>query len=356
MAGERGFSLVEVLVATALTVTVTALACALAVEAHHAWRTDGARVDLQQRVRVASDMIGRALLESGAGPPAGRAAGPLLRLLPPVVPRRTGRLGADLPTSVRTDAFTVVRVLPEAEQAELLLPLPAGGTTIEIAPGPVCDLPACGFEVDSTALVAAADGTYDLFTVIAIAGRTLSLRHHGSGTTAAYPAGSPVLVAETVTFYLDSRTRVLRRYDGDSSDLPILDDGIGMEVEYYGDVEPPVWPKVATGDANCLYASDGSYRSALLPILSHPVPTRAPLTAALLSDGPWCGSGANQFDADLLRLRQVRVTVRLQASDPVVRGADGRFGVPGLARRGGGMVPDARVVVDVALRNAKAGW
>ena len=40
----------------------------------------------------------------------------------------------------------------------------------------------------------------------------------------------------------------------------------------------------------------------------------AALTAAMLTDGPFCGGGDNQFDADLLRVRKVRVTLRMQAA------------------------------------------
>jgi hypothetical protein len=31
----------------------------------------------------------------------------------------------------------------------------------------------------------------------------------------------------------------------------------------------------------------------------------------MFQDGPWCGSGDNEFDADLLRIRKVRVTLRM---------------------------------------------
>ncbi|MGH9309422.1 MAG: hypothetical protein ACRD1U_08620, partial [Vicinamibacterales bacterium] len=283
--------------------------------------------------------------------------GPLLRQLPPIVPRRIGRLRADAPGVFRTDAFTVLRVVPEAEHAELLLPFPAGGAVIEIAPSPTCDLPSCGFDVGSTALVTAADGTYDLFTVLAVTGRTLSLRHLGTGAHPPYAAGSPVLVAETATFHLDTAAHILRRYDGDSADDPSVDDVVGVGVEYYGGGEPPRWPRGVLGVGNCLYESDGTYRSALLPILPGPVPSAVPLTGAMLSDGPWCGIGGNRFDADLLRVRQVRVTLRLQASDPAVRGADrGRFRVPGVASQGGAMVQDVTVVAGVGPRNLRTGW
>jgi hypothetical protein len=40
----------------------------------------------------------------------------------------------------------------------------------------------------------------------------------------------------------------------------------------------------------------------------------------LFRDGPWCGDGENRFDADLLRIRKVRVTLRMQAANEVMRG------------------------------------
>ena len=54
----------------------------------------------------------------------------------------------------------------------------------------------------------------------------------------------------------------------------------------------------------------------------------------MLSDGPYCGSGPNEFDADLLRVRKVRVTLRMQTASPAFRGADTTlFMQPGHRRR-----------------------
>jgi len=50
-----------------------------------------------------------------------------------------------------------------------------------------------------------------------------------------------------------------------------------------------------------------------MPVLSGAAGGLVPLPLAMFTDGPWCGSGATRFDADLLRLRAVRVTVRAQA-------------------------------------------
>jgi hypothetical protein len=77
----------------------------------------------------------------------------------------------------------------------------------------------------------------------------------------------------------------------------------------------------------------------------------------VLTDGPWCGSGGNRFDADLLRVRRIRVALRLQASDPAVRGTNpAQFRHPGTARNSGAMAADVTVEVDVTPRNFGQGW
>ena len=76
------------------------------------------------------------------------------------------------------------------------------------------------------------------------------------------------------------------------------------------------------------------------------------MTGPMLIDGPWCGSGGTRFDADLLRVRRIRITVRLQASDPAVRGSDRqRFANRGSAKRETSMVPDVTVTIDATPRN-----
>ena len=113
MRTDRGFSLVEVLVATAISLAVTLLACRLAAGAQSSWRVNGARADLQQRARVAADTLSRALLEAGGGPFSGAASGPLVRRIPAVLPRRTGIRNADPVNAFRRDAFTIVQVVAE---------------------------------------------------------------------------------------------------------------------------------------------------------------------------------------------------------------------------------------------------
>ena len=353
----NGFSLVEVLIATAVTATITALACGLAVEAQTAWRADDGRVDLQQRARVASDLVSRALLDAGGGPHTGPSKGSLLRVMAPVLPRRAGLRGAHAPDVFRPDTVTVFRARSEAEHAVLLAAAAAGAASLEIAPEPLCRQPSCGFSQGDSVMLHDSTGNYDMFTVTAVAGLTLSVRPLGAGTGVVYPAGSPVIAAESTTFFIHTATRTLRKYDGIASEMPLVDDVVGMTVEYFGAAQPPTRPRPSVGTANCLFDADGNYLAALMPVLGGGNTRLVPLTEETLTDGPWCGSGGNQFDADLLRVRRVRLTIRLQAADPAVRGTDrSRFAEPGTARRSGVMVPDVTVAADVAPRNLRQAW
>jgi hypothetical protein len=354
----RGFSVVELLVATAITLIVTALACALAVDAYSTWRTESARVDVHQRARVVADVLTRALAESGAGAHGGAARGPLARFVPAIVPRRIGRRGADPPNRFRPDAFTIIRVIGDKEHGAINGAAAAGTTTIDLSPiASSCRLPACGFGEGDNVLLLDPGGFFDGFSVLAAAGQVVTVRHHGAGSEHEYAAGTPALAFESFSYYLDRGTHILRRYDGDASDVPVIDGVVDLAVEYYGDRQAPRQPRPPIGTANCIYDSDGAHRSTLLPVLSSTGADQALLTPERLTDGPWCGTGANQFDADLLRTRRVRVTLRLQAGDPSVRGIDpAQFRERGFATRSADLVPDVTVVLDVSPRNLRAAW
>jgi prepilin-type N-terminal cleavage/methylation domain-containing protein len=355
--GQSGFSLAELIVAMALTSIVALLASTLAVEALYGWRSDSARIDLQQRARVAADVLTRALLESGAGPDDGPSRGPLVRAVPPLLPRRVGRRDPDPPGSARTDAITILRAVPEAEPAVLLLAAAAGTTTLEVAAAISCGLPACGLSEGLSVLVSDAAGNFDLFSVLAATGSLLTVRHHGAGSGVTYPPGSPVVAVDVATFYLDAAARTLNRYDGDASDLPVVDNVVELRVQYYADGRAPMWPRPPAGVGNCLYESDGTYRAALLPVLGPADGPHVLLAADALTDGPWCGIAGNQYDADLLRIRRVRISVRLQAEDPAARGRDPvAFRNPGTGMKTPLLVPDRTVVVEARPRNLRAGW
>ena len=73
----------------------------------------------------------------------------------------------------------------------------------------------------------------------------------------------------------------------------------------------------------------------------------------MLTDGRMCGGGDNQFDADLLRVRKVRVTHARAGGDPPACAArtPTLFRNPGTARGGERYVPDYQMSFEVSPRN-----
>jgi hypothetical protein len=99
-----------------------------------------------------------------------------------------------------------------------------------------------------------------------------------------------------------------------------------------------------------LYDAAGNYAN--LPVLPATDGSLTELTAAQLTDGPMCGTGDNQYDADLLRIRKVRITARVQAASAALRGTDtALFMNPGTAKGGERYVPDYRLSFDISPRN-----
>ncbi|MGH9241203.1 MAG: PilW family protein [Vicinamibacterales bacterium] len=167
----------------------------------------------------------------------------------------------------------------------------------------------------------------------------------------------------------------LMQYDGRASDQPAVEDVVSLRVEYFGDAEPPaatvsergavrvtygaVPPPLDVDDPedswgageNCTIANAGGQYAPRLAAIGPP--GISPLSQAVLADGPWCPDAfhAFRFDADLLRVRRVRVQVRLQASRPF-RGLAGLlFTNSGSAGGPWRSVPDETITLDIAPRN-----
>ena len=107
------------------------------------------------------------------------------------------------------------------------------------------------------------------------------------------------------TYYFKADSSELMRYDGGSSDLPIVEHVVRLTFEYFGSATSPDRALVR-------------------------------LDPGVLADGPWSEDPSHRrFDADLLRISAVRVDIRLEATAPSLRS----------------LVPDEEIVVSVALRN-----
>ena len=200
------------------------------------------------------------------------------------------------------------------------------------------------------ALIFDASGRFDLFTVSNVTGPESALRPRGSPSGHAYLAGAVAAEVQARTYYFDTATKQLRQYDTDVTDVPLLDDVTELRVEYFGTPGSPTLPKPPIGEGNCLYDAAGQ----ALPggsVLPAGPEGLAELPLELFRDGPWCGTGAAQFDADLLRIRRVRVTIGAQASSAASRSGGPGFSSPGTSRSSWRRVPDVVVSVDVAPRN-----
>ena len=97
---------------------------------------------------------------------------------------------------------------------------------------------------------------------------------------------------------------------------------------------------------------DGQHASRLAPL--GPPGELVPLEAGLLGDGPWCpdANASRRFDADLLRVRRVRVRIRVEVASRAMRAAVGAFFTrAGEASAGMQQSPDQEAVLDIVPRN-----
>ena len=369
---ERGYSLVELLVSTAIMLTVTGAIFAIVNPSQGISRVQPEFADMQQRARVAVDTLNRDLLMAGAGPymtnDPRSLRGSLNNYFAPILPYRTGQVAADPPGSFRPDAVTLVYVPNSFAQTSLEKDL-GFGSSVEMTVEkqfncPETD-PLCGFELGMSALIFdPKTGGFDTFYITQVQASSLHLQHRGQDLSQTYSRGSLILRSEVHTYYFcgtglassgpcpDPTQSQLRHYDGIATDVPVVDNVVAVRFDYFGDPNPPMAPRPDSGIQNCVIDASGNPR---LPTLPSTTGSLVHLDPASFQDGrpDWCGGGSNAFDPDLLRIRKVTVTVRVQASDPSMRGPDtALFRRPGTAGQApGGWVPDYETTFEVTPRN-----
>jgi hypothetical protein len=306
--------------------------------------------DMAERARIASQTMFRDLSSAGAGVDLGPATGPLVGYFPPIVPRRLGLQSPDAPFTARADVDTIISAPRSGAQSTLTQVFSSPTSDFKVAGLPSCPRgqPLCGFVEGSGVAMFDNLGHVDFFVVTQLLADAARLRLRGLTMSGPFGVGSIATLVELHTYYFDAVNHQLRHYDGYLTDTPVVDNVVGLSFEYFGDPAPPARPKPPLGVENCLYDATGAPK----PMETMgPEQALASLPLAKLRDGPWCGSGTNVFDADLLRVRLIRVTLRVQATPASLRGSGASFASPGSSHSALREVPDMVVVFDVAPPN-----
>ena len=343
--------LLEAVVSTAIVVVLLGAVLSLVDPAQGAVAAQPQAAEMQQRARAAFAEMHRDLLMAGSGMGAGsRTALGWLRA--PVAP---GRIGGSTGHAGRPedDAFTLFHAPPGVHGAHLDSELPAdlGEVHVSLAPGRGCNRPPrCGVDAPGNALVFDARGRSELFRIVRARGSAVRMRRFGADAGAAFPAGAWVVPVTVRGYALDRRREQLRRLGGTAATLPFLDGVVDLTVRFFGGPLPVLTPASSVDEASgrlaapCLVAAAGGERTPG----AAPSPVRE-LTAAELTDGPWCGS-SQRFDIDLFRVRRVRIAIRLRVPEDAWRGRELLAPGPPGRRARAGAVPDLTVRFDAAPR------
>ena len=388
MSTHSGFTLAELLVAGTLALLLMAGLAAVVDPSHGTARAQAAATDVRLRLRAASEALSADLRAAGSGPVNGAFGRALGAVTPSVLPFLTGSRG-DPAGTVRSDALSVILAAGIGAAAQLADLFAPGTAVAQISAVPGCPAgdPSCGVRAGASVLLVDEHGQSDLFNVTAVTGQWLTLAPRGAISGRPFPAGSLLIPVTVVCYYLDPGTPAdglqLMAGDGDTWNLPLVDHLTGLTVEWLGDPRPPrlgslgtspgaatygpVPPPIGVDDPrddwpageNCTFLAAGFVQQSRMPTLpSGGAGGLVLLPPASLADGPWCpdGSAPNRYDADLLRVRAVRVTIRAEAGSAADRGADVRlFLHPGSSRDRSGAAADQVVVFDVVPRALQAG-
>jgi hypothetical protein len=392
---EQGFSLAEMLIAAAIMITVTGAVFSMMNPSQGMYRTQPEVADVQQRLRLGVDSMARDMVMAGAGAYAGITTGTLSNYFAPLLPYKFGDPAANIHFRLAagavdaSDAVSFFYIPPTAAQTTIRDDMPQPSSELKVEAQPNCP-PAkaeqlCGFYDGLRAIIFDDTGSWDYMTITHVQPQALHLQHKDD-LSKSYKKGAVIAVAAMHAYYLktDNATKTYQlRHDDGLTDLPLVDNVVKLEVEYYGEpraprllpnksVSDPVGPYTTygprppalgvnyAGDSwgageNCLYSVQGGQHVPRLADLASGGMVR--LTQAMLSDGPWCPDGTYpmKYDADLLRIRRVRVRLRVQAPEAFRGPSSGLFRYGGTSGAGQHFVPDQELSFDITPRNLNLG-
>jgi hypothetical protein len=384
-----GFTVIELMASMLIALVVCGTLFTLLDAARRTTASNAEVGELQQRLRAALHLVADELVNAGAGPDRTPLAGPLDFVFPPVVPYRRGQVADDAQAGVtfRPGVLSLAYVAGSPAQAEVAGAVDLGDRLrVTLLPncGPLAPVAVCGFVEGMRVVLLEPSGAHDFLTVEDVAGADVELSYKGL-LSSTYTSGSAVVAHVATHTYArrpDPATAIpqLTHYDGFLTERPAVDHVVGLWFDYFGEADPPrllpgAEPGVTRGpwttygpvpppigvDAstawsegeNCVFSVADGQHVPRLAVLGPPGDL-VPLEAGLLGDGPWCpdANAVRRFDADLLRVRQVRIRVRAEAAPRAMRASAGAFFTRGgVASAGMDQAPDQEAVLDIVPRN-----
>jgi len=390
---DAGFTVIELCIASLIMIAVTGAVFAVMNPAQGTYRAQPEVSDLQQRLRVGIDSLQKDLVMAGAGTYNGQMAGALNYFIAPIMPYRAWGEKTDPATGVffREDTISLLYVPPTPSQTTISQEMPPNSVEMKVNAQPNCPPTKgeelCGFEAGDGAIIFDASGNWDMFRITQVQDPAIHMQHRDDDFSVKYEANSPMTQVVSAMYYLRSddatQTYQLMYYDGWNDALPVVDNVVRLRFQYFGDPQPPQLTGKALTDTvgpwttygpepptlldskggwpngeNCVFQVVGGQQVARLPVLGGGGLGQVELTKEMLSDGPFCpdNAKANRFDADLLRVRRVRATVRVQAALASLRGPASAFFLKGgTGTNVSRFVPDQEVSFDVSPRNLNLG-
>jgi hypothetical protein len=373
--GERGLTLVELLVGVALTGLGVAVLAQLAGGVLAGFEADPAAAEQQQRGRATMAALVEDVARAGAGFVDDLSAGPA-RGVPMAVPD-AWRYGAWSVTP-RPSTLAVLAGARTAAHARLATAVLAGDARLILERPAYCSpaSPTCRFAAGDDVLLVGADGAMTLAAVRAVAPPLVV--DLTAPLAQGWPAGTRVSVVEARAYAVrpDPSTGLdqIVRSSGPGPAMPLVDFVHRFDVEWLVDGEapavrvapdgteegatrgPPPPAADTVGDPawpageNCVFVRPGGGGPASrLPALG------ARMVAVPLSrftDGPWCPSPAapTRWDADLARVVAVRVRLDVVVASDLLRALLAPGPGPGATRRR--IVPTLTLAATVAAGRA----
>jgi len=409
MRRQTGFSIIELVVSMGLMLGITAAVFAMLNPSHGSFAVEPEVADMQQRVRVSADTLAKDLVMAGGGAYQGQNAGSLAYFFATVLPYRRGKINPDPVGTFKTDTISILYVPPTQGQTSICVTdknndpcgMPGPSAELKTVEEPGCPVdPAtgkietlCSFEDGMDAMIYDATGSYDTFTITAVqddAGTGGHIQHNLDNFSKAYQPGARIVQMASHTYYLKTdvanKTYQLMHYGGgNGADVPLVDNVVALAFDYYGEARPAMrntkpltdsngpWttygprpPALAVQETaypageNCVFKINAGNQVPRLDDLSNPANPNGlvKLTAAQLTDGPWCPDAVtpSRWDADLLRIRKIGVRIRVMSSNDALRGpASMLFTYAGTAKAGSRYAPDQEIQVMITPRNLNLG-